>query len=71
MKAMCPKYGYAADMKEYRKNPDAFNGNVSDLSTMIRVAVTGRANSPDLQIVMQLLGYDRVRERLARAVSSV
>lgn len=71
IKAMCPKYGFTANMKEYKKDPEAYAGNVSDLSTMIRVAVAGRANSPDLQIVMQLLGRERVMERLMRAVKAL
>ena len=68
---MCPKYGYTANMKEYKQNPEAFQGNVAELSTMLRVAVTGRENSPELEIVMKLLGKDRVVERLTRAAKAL
>ncbi len=71
IKAMCPQYGFTANMKEYKQNPEAFAGNVAELSTIIRVAVTGRENSPELEVVMKLLGKERVLERLARAAQAL
>ena len=44
--------------------PDAFKGNVADISGFLRLAVTGKLNAPDLYTVMQLLGKDRVFARL-------
>ena len=54
-------------MKAYKANPEAFAGNVADLSMALRVAVCGRTNAPDLYTVMTLLGEEKVKERLARA----
>ena len=51
-------------MKAYKENPDAYRGNVSDISMFIRIAVTGKENSPDMYSVMQILGYDRVVNRI-------
>ena len=68
VKAVTAKIGFAADMKEYKANPDAFPGSVADVSTFIRVAVTGKTNSPDLYTVMQILGekaVDRIRNTIA------
>jgi len=67
LKAMCPKYGFTADMKAYRKDPTAFAGNVGDLSMVLRVAVCGRSQAPDLHTVMQLLGKETVIDRLVKA----
>jgi glutamyl-tRNA synthetase len=67
LKAMCPDYGFTADMKAYRKDPTAFAGNVGDLSMVLRVAVCGRSQAPDLHTVMQLLGKEMVLARLAQA----
>ena len=67
IKSMCPQYGLCADMKEYKKNPDAYAGSVGDLSMILRVAITGRAQSPDLWTVCQLLGTERVLQRLKAA----
>ena len=69
MKDICEPLGYTPNVKEYKKNPDAFKGHVGDISTVIRVAVTGRRNTPDLYAIMQLLGEDKVRERLNAALS--
>lgn len=67
LKAMCPDYGFTADMKAYKADPAAYAGSVADLSMVLRVAVCGRTNAPDLYTVMTLLGADKVRERLAKA----
>ncbi len=65
LKSIAEKYGYTSDMKAYKENPDAFKGNITDVSNVVRVAVTGRNNSPDLCSVMKVLGKDRVLLRLS------
>ena len=69
IKALCEPLGYTPNVKEYKKNPDAFKGHVGDVSTVIRIAVTGRRNTPDLYAIMNLLGEDKVKARLADALS--
>ena len=64
LKEMCPKYNLCADMKEYKKNRDQYAGSVADLSMVLRVAITGRAQSPDLAQVCALLGQEKVIARL-------
>lgn len=56
--------GYTADMKAYKANPEAYKGNVSDVSMFLRIAVTGKLNSPDMYAVMQILGQNKVNERI-------
>lgn len=68
MKDLCEPLGYTPNVKEYKKNPEAFKGHVGDVSTVIRVAVTGRRNTPDLYSIMSLLGKDKVMERLNSAL---
>ena len=63
IKSMCDKLGYASNMKEYKKNPDAFKGNVADVSTVLRVALTSKAQTPDLYEIMKLFGKDRILKR--------
>ena len=70
IKALTEEIGYTCNMKEYKKNPDAFPGNVGDVSMVIRVAVTGRQNSPDMYEVMKIIGPQRTRERLERALAA-
>ena len=56
--------GYTSNMKEYKENPDNFKGNVADVSTVIRVALTGKNMTPDLYEIMKLLGKNRIIERI-------
>jgi len=58
-------------MKAYKADPTAFPGTVADVSTFIRLAVTGKTNSPDLYTVMQILGYDRTVARIRSTISSL
>ena len=70
IKVIASSMGYAADMKEYKANPEAFKGNVADVSMFIRVAVTGKMNAPDLYTVMQILGKDKVAGRIAAMIAN-
>ena len=65
MKEMCDKLGYASNMKEYKKNPDNYKGNVADVSTVLRVALTGRSRTPNLYDIMKILGQEEITRRIA------
>ncbi|MDD6647428.1 MAG: glutamate--tRNA ligase [Firmicutes bacterium] len=56
--------GYAAKPKDFKKNPDQYKGHVGHVSTVIRIAVTGRSQSPDIWEIQQILGEKRTRERI-------
>ena len=64
IKTIAPTLGFAAETKEYKQNPDAFKGSAGDLSTVLRLAITGRRNTPDLCSIMQVLGQDEVIKRI-------
>ena len=64
VKAIAPKVGFATEMSEYKAAPDAFKGNVSDVAEILRIAVTGMPNSPDLCTIMRILGRERSLARL-------
>jgi len=64
MKDLCPALGLSPDVKAYKKDPDSFKGHVGDVSTCVRVALTGRRNTPDLHAIMALLGQDTCRARI-------
>lgn len=67
VKAIAPKVGFAAEMGEYKANPEKFKGNVSDAAEILRIAVTGSPNSPDLCTIMGILGKERTVSRLNKA----
>lgn len=68
IKGICPAAGFSPEVKEYKKNPDAYRGHSGDAACIIRVAVTGRVNSPDLCEIMKLLGTETVMTRLDKAI---
>ena len=67
VKTAAAENGFAADMKAYKAAPENYRGNVSDVAEMLRIAVTGRANTPDLWTIMQILGEEKTRRRIAEA----
>ena len=71
VKEITQELGFTTDMKAYKQNPDAFPGTVADVSTFLRLAVTGKTNSPDLYTVMQILGYERTVARIRKAMEQL
>ena len=64
VKALAPAVGFASEMSEYKSAPEKFGGNVSDIAEILRIAVTGMPNSPDLCTIMRILGEERSLARL-------
>ena len=64
VKEIAEAHGFCPDMKEYKKNPDAYKGSVGDVSMFLRIAITGKKTSPDLCSVMSILGEERSKARL-------
>lgn len=71
IKDLCEPLGFTPNVKEYKKNPDAFKGHVGDVSTVIRIALTSRKNTPDLHAIIALLGNDKVKARINEAIASL
>ncbi len=69
VKEVASSLGFCADMKAYKANPSAYKGSVSDVAEMIRIAVTGLSNTPDLWTIMHILGKERSFARLDKAIS--
>lgn len=63
--------GFAKTPKEYKNDPDSYKGHVGDVAGIIRAAVTGRLNTPDLYTIMQTLGESKVKERITDAVKGL
>ncbi|MEE1351603.1 MAG: glutamate--tRNA ligase [Clostridia bacterium] len=71
VQAAAESLGYAKSPKDYKADPDSFKGHAGDVAGVIRVAVTGRLNTPDLYSIMQTLGEDKVRERINTAIDKI
>lgn len=68
VKEIATANGYAAKPKDYKKNPEMYKGHVGDVSTVIRIALVGRSNSPDLWEIQQIMGESKVRERIQKLI---
>lgn len=64
IKEVAGKMGYAKEVKEFKANPEQYKAHVGDVSTVIRIALTGRTNTPDMYEIMQVLGKEEVISRL-------
>ena len=71
VKAITEEMGFTTDMKAYKADPAAFPGTVADISTFIRLAVTGKTNAPDLHAVMQVLGEEKSRARIQNVIDNL
>lgn len=71
IKEMCEPLGFTPNVKEFKKNPSGFKGHVGDISTVIRIAVTSRTNTPDLYMIMKLLGKEKVALRLNKTIENI
>ncbi len=64
LKVVAKELGYADNIKDYKENPQAYKGNVSDVAKILRILTTGRDQSPDLCAIMKIIGLNEVKERL-------
>lgn len=64
VKEIGEKHGFCPNIKEYKANPKNWKGNVGDVSSFIRIAITGKTNSPDLCAVMKILGKEESINRI-------
>ena len=71
IKQIAVTIGFAAETKEYKANPDAYKGHAGDLSSVLRIAITGRRNTPDLCSIMQVLGKDECIKRIENTINSL
>ena len=65
VKLLSDELGYASNMKDYKNNPENYKGSVADISTVIRVSVTTKSQTPDLYEILKLLGVDRINNRIS------
>ena len=70
IKDLAGEMGYAREVKEFKANPDMYKAHVGDVSTVLRVALTGRTNTPDMYEIMQVLGKTSVENRLRKAMEN-
>ncbi len=70
VKEVAASLGFAAEMRDYKADPAAYKGSVSDVAEVLRIAVTGRANTPDLWSIMQIMGEEKARARIQSCIGA-
>lgn len=71
IKELAGEMGYAKEVKEFKANPDQYKAHVGDVSTVLRVALTGRTNTPDMYEIMQIMGKDSMTKRFEKAIAEM
>lgn len=71
IKEVAGEMGYAKEVKEFKANPGMYKAHVGDVSTVLRVALTSRTNTPDMYEIMQVLGKDRIAKRFEVAKTNL
>ncbi len=68
VKNITEQMGYASNIKDYKKHPESYNGSIVDLTNILRIAVTGRSNAPDIWEISNILGKRSILERIRNCV---
>lgn len=68
LKKFTGSIGFCSNMKEYKQNKEMYKGSITDVSGVIRVAITNRQNTPDIYSIMNVLGIEEVKRRLSIAI---
>lgn len=71
IKELAGEMGYAKEVKEFKANPGQYKAHVGDVSTVLRVALTGRTNTPDMYEIMQIMGKDSIAKRFEKAIAEM
>ena len=67
IKELAGQMGYAEEVKEFKANPGMYKAHVGDVSTVLRIALTGRTNTPDMYEIMAVIGKKSMEERFKKA----
>lgn len=71
IKELAVRHNFADNIKLWKKDKEAYKGHVGDVSEFLRIALSGKKNSPNLYYVMQILGKDKVKERIEKVVETL
>lgn len=71
IKRLAEELGFASDVKAYKQEPEKWPGHVGDISTVLRVALTARRNTPDMYEIMKVLGKESIEKRFQVAVEAL
>lgn len=68
VRTLTEKRGYAVKPKDYKKEPEKYKGSISHITQVIRIALTGRENSPDIYAIQKIMGIEKIRDRFNKFI---
>ena len=71
VKTVAEQTGFCTNNKEYKANPSAYKGNTADACSILRVAVTGREQTPDLVSLLKILGKTEIENRIDYVINNL
>ena len=66
LKNIGEKYGFAKSVKDYKEAPEKYKGQVGSLAKLLRFRLTGRLRTPNLCLIMQVMGEEMIKKRLLK-----
>ncbi len=71
LKQLASLCGFAMNVKDWKKNKEAYLGHIGDFAEIIRISVSGRVNTPNFYYVLRILGIDRIQDRLLKSIKTL
>jgi glutamyl-tRNA synthetase len=71
LKVMATLCGFSASVKDYKKNKEAFHGHIGDFAEIIRIAVSGRKNTPNFYYILKIMGNEKITERIDKTIALI
>ncbi len=71
IKELAVRHGFADNIKVWKKDKMAYKGHVGDISEFLRLSLSGKKNSPNLYYVLQILGKDKVINRIKKVIETL
>ncbi len=71
IKELATRHGFADNIKVWKKDKESYKGHVGDVSEFLRIALSGKRNSPNLYYVIQILGENKVKARIKATLDTL
>jgi len=71
VKELTVKVGFCDNVKEYKKNKEAYKGHVGDIASIIRVSLTSKTQSPNLFCIIKVIGIEEAKRRIEKVIKEL
>lgn len=71
IKELAVRHGFADNIKVWKKDKESYKGHVGDVSEFLRIALSGKKNSPNLYCIIQNLGKEKTILRIKSILENI